>query len=412
MGDDRSRKLTPRSLLVLVALSLAACGGEAIVSVPASIRDSAGITIVDSRGSAPSTWRFPEAPQVEIGVLQGDPAYQLSGVVGAARLRDGRIAVADRVTKQIRFFGPDGSHLQTVGGPGQGPGEFRLLFSLDRLPGDTIVGMDWPVGSASWFDGSGRFLRTDQIGPFWPGLAGHLLPDASLLVDVYPLRSYGNELEGWAARGEENTFRPTGHLVRVSRDGSRHDTLFPIVGEEWFKNGKLREDFAMRPAPFAVTTAVAWNDTWIFVGETAGSEVRAYRYDGSLERLIRWRETRVPVTVADRDSVAEAVVAEIRQPSRQPYFEKWLDLVAFPAEKPAFHSLMTDEAGRLWVRTWAEAGAARDRWLVFGSDGALAAAVEVPAGLTLLEIGEDAALALWKDPLEVEYLRLYEIERG
>ena len=400
-------------LLVLpTAIVAVACGGSETPAVTTVTRDSAGISIVENSASeSVPVWRFAEPAAVEIGALDGDPYYQFGDVVGGVRLSDGRIVVGDGVSKQLRFYDPTGRHLLTVGGSGQGPGEFRFLFGVDLQPGDTIVGMDWPVGSSAWFDSDGGYIENKRVGPYWPGLAGHLLSDGSLLVDTYQRGSYGNEIEWWAAYGEEDLFRPAGVLVRVSPDGETTDTLLPVMGEEWFKTGKVRQDLALRQLPFARTTSVAWSDDRIYIGETGAREVSVLRFDGTRERMIRWVGDAVPVTGAERDSVRDDLLDNLRRPARRPYFERWLRAVPYPVEKPAFRALATDAAGRLWVQAWAEAGSGRDRWSVFGVDGSLIAEVDAPSGLTLLDLGEEEILAVWKDPLDVAYVRVYRLVR-
>ena len=39
----------------------------------------------------------------------------------------------------------------------------------------------------------------------------------------------------------------------------------------------------------------------------------------------------------------------------------------------------------------------------------ITARVEAPTGLKLFDVGEDYAVALWKDRLEVEYVRVYDL---
>ena len=73
--------------------------------------------------------------------------------------------------------------------------------------------------------------------------------------------------------------------------------------------------------------------------------------------------------------------------------------------------MATDPTGRVWVRGWPEADALRDRWTVFAPDGHIVAALEVPAGLEFLDVGEDYILTLWKDELDLEYVRLYRLEK-
>jgi len=43
---------------------------------------------------------------------------------------DGRIVVADRQASTLKVLRPDGSLLDTLGGAGEGPGEFQILSSV------------------------------------------------------------------------------------------------------------------------------------------------------------------------------------------------------------------------------------------------------------------------------------------
>jgi hypothetical protein len=104
-------------------------------------------------------------------------------VVGAVRLSDGRIVVADGLSREARYFDVGGEALQTVGGQGEGPGELRFLYSIDLIPGDTVVLGGWPIGYRYWFDEDGVFVNRPMLGPWFPGLLGRTLDDGSLLLD-------------------------------------------------------------------------------------------------------------------------------------------------------------------------------------------------------------------------------------
>jgi hypothetical protein len=398
--------LTPSLIAAL------ACGPAEPPAASAVIRDSAGITIVENSAPASSrldVWRLSESPVVEIGALEGEPSHQFTEVASALRLSDGRIVIGDRGTRELRFFDRDGGHLLTAGGSGQGPGEFRRLNAIDRIRGDTLVASEWPVGTLAWFDPHGTYIRNTRLGPYWPGLAGRTLFDGSLLVDVYPVGGYGNEVEVWAASGQDQSFRPTGWIVRVSRNGETADTLRTIEGEEFFKVGRIRAGLALRAKPFARTGAVTWSRDRIYLGDTGRPEIEALHLDGSLERLIRWENEPVSVTRRDREEFRESVLGSLRRPRQRPDYERWFAEVPFPAHKPSFQALATDIAGRLWVQLSTAGEGDHDRWLVFDPDGQLAAEVEVPAGLRLLDIGEGHVLAVWKDELDVEYVRLHQL---
>jgi hypothetical protein len=127
--------------------------GVAIVTLPAgTLSDPDGIR-------APFAPDFATGPALTIGVLEGDPAYQFTNPVGAARLNDGTIAVLDRQSRELRFYDADGVHLRTTGGAGDGPGEFRTPASLHHLEGDTLLVLDTQQQRLHWFSPGGDFVR-------------------------------------------------------------------------------------------------------------------------------------------------------------------------------------------------------------------------------------------------------------
>lgn len=52
----------------------------------------------------PATLVLAQAPEVTIGLLEGDDPYLLSGVTDATRLSDGRIVIADCSSGELRYF--------------------------------------------------------------------------------------------------------------------------------------------------------------------------------------------------------------------------------------------------------------------------------------------------------------------
>src|SRR5688572_26968412 len=114
-----------------IRLASALCWAASSANAQAT-RDSAGIRIIDNIKPAWShgrEWRVSEKPTLDIG---GGPTadQQLGRIAGVTRLTDGRIVVADQSTLQLKFFDASGRHLQSVGGNGQGPGEFKDFSTI------------------------------------------------------------------------------------------------------------------------------------------------------------------------------------------------------------------------------------------------------------------------------------------
>lgn len=131
---------SPRRSLTPCLLLLAACAGES--GAPAGV-------------ASVSEWRLSPEPLLEIGVVEGDAAYQLHEVVGAVRLADGGVAVANDGTREVRFFDRDGRFIRAWGGAGDGPEQVRRIYALGRDAGDTLVVVD---------GGRRRFVRLTSDG--------------------------------------------------------------------------------------------------------------------------------------------------------------------------------------------------------------------------------------------------------
>jgi hypothetical protein len=94
-------------------------------------------------------------------------------------------------------------------------------------------------------------------------------------------------------------------------------------------------------------------------------------------------------------------------------------------EFPAYSELRVDRTGHLWVRQyepWEDAPdrsgpvsvptyASRSSWDVFTPRGVWLGRVELPAGFTVLEIGSDYVVGIWRNADDIEFVRLYRLVR-
>lgn len=82
-----------------------------------------------------------QEPVVDIGHPADGEGHVLNGVTDAVRLPSG-FAVADCGASEVRFFDEAGRHVRTVGGSGDGPGEFFVLQRLFRVTSDSLAAVD------------------------------------------------------------------------------------------------------------------------------------------------------------------------------------------------------------------------------------------------------------------------------
>lgn len=107
-------------------------------------------------------WTVGSEPTALIGTLDADEDASLYQVQDAARLSDGRIAVADGGLgrSRVSVFSPEGQHLGGFGRTGDGPGEFRWVTSLQAGPDDSVFAFDASLQRLTVFSQSGQLSRT------------------------------------------------------------------------------------------------------------------------------------------------------------------------------------------------------------------------------------------------------------
>jgi hypothetical protein len=404
MQISRFRNAARTAAIALVPAALAACGGES--AAPASVaRDSAGVRIVQSERPAwkdGEGWTVGEAPSVDIGVVDGEAAYQLDRVRSAARLSDGRILVVNGGTQQLRLFAPNGKHLLSVGREGGGPGEFRGLDWAGAGVGDTLLAWDGQEKRLTVFTPAGTLVRTVQPqGP--EGQYPHVF---GTLADGSIVSTGGISFD--FKMGEQ---RDTVRYHRFAADGRALGDLGRYPGMEAFvmelDNMILQDgvmfgrDVVVRPAGYEIL--VADNDRF---------EFRFLGVDGALRRIVR--RPHQPVRVESADVDAYFAARERREggsPDQVASFrrmqEKQKQVLPRRETFPAFSAVRTDTEGNLWAKEYGRPTDEQPRWSVFDREGRWLGTVETPAGFTVHQVGPDWILGIEKDELEVEHVRMY-----
>lgn len=392
-------------LLSVVPLSvvLSSCGVGASDSPGSVVRDSAGIAIVENRVPAwepGAEWRLSAEPSLRIGVTDGDPAYQFFRVWSLSQARDGGILVANDGTREIRVFDGEGRFRRSMGGPGDGPGEFRQVSAVEPLGGDTLLVVDLQHRRLTALAGT-----TGEV--FWTApLEAHgriprgrpaMLPDGGFVLGWMQQIGLQQVGPGGARPGE--TVRSEATVFRYALDGTVTDTIgtFPAAEEAVVSEGG-RVSTTM--APFARGLTYAAGGGGVYIGTQDDYEVAVHTAMGAPSRVIRWTGPDLAVTERAIDELAERTGWETMR------------TLPRPPTRAAYGDLVVDAGRNLWVsdfrvhgRLWPEA------WEVFDPDGRWLGRIAVPAGLRIFEIGDDWVLGTWHDDLGVEYVHLYGIEK-
>lgn len=406
-----------RASCTAVLLTLTACSaGDDAGTSGVQVRD----TVVEHRGDTVSVrivenpaapvdvalWRVAPEPMLDLGGEGAPEDASLFRVAGAVRLGDGRVVVADGGSTSLKVFAADGALLQSVGGPGSGPGEFRSLQFFGRLAQDSLVVFDLGLGRLSVFTADGVLAREARIG----AAAGS--PRSSVrgvFADGSLLSAGFIDLGGRVPDGLE---RHVAALYHLDAGGMLLDSIGATPGSEgWYT--AFDGGFGFRVPPFARSSDMIAAGDRLYIADTGVAEVRVEAPDGTPRMRVRWSASPAAVD-ADRIAAArEHAQEEARDEGDRRAVAEMFETMPMPATVPALSRVRVDAAGRIWVRDWTAPWAepANVRWRIFAADGALVATADLPAAFVPTDIGEAYVLGTWRDALDVEHVRLYGLER-
>jgi hypothetical protein len=395
-----ARSTVASTLLV----ALAGCAGADSGATAGSVRDSAGVMIVEN--SAPDSARLArwtvEGPFLEIGGLAGAEADALYGVAAARVLPFGHVVVANRGSGELRYFDGTGRHVATTGRSGQGPGEFQNLASVTTGGGDSLFAYDAGTRRVSVIAPDRSFARAFQLtaGSVFAALLGRLA-DGTLV---------GQSTEFTAVEGGEvkaGVQRPLLHFMLFDADGAVLDTIASMPGQERM----IRFDansVQIMGLPFGRQPSFAVHGDALFAATQEDNALRIIGRDGSLRRIIRTGAMPLPVTDERMDARIERLVESAPEQLRAGLRQSYRSLPR-PEFLPAYAAMLVDANGNIWLADAEDPLRNSNGWTVYDPDGIAIARVTLPGSFRPLDIGRDYVLGVLRDELDVERVRLYRI---
>ncbi len=361
----------------------------------ATVRDSAGVTIVEnSRVATPRTaFTLSPSPAMQVTGRNDVLEYLFSpNVAAVGRLSDGRIVVGDQWSFNVRVFDTNGRHQRTFGEMGSGPGQLAPITRIFILPADTIAVVD---GRVSLFTPEGRFIRVESMG----------------IAGMTPLARLADG--DWISR--RGTGRDSVRVFRVSRTelgASPADTGLRLAVYDP-RDTSLHAAGAYVPSttgstPFLPSVVIAGFDNGFLMGDGQTFEIREYSPNGRLRRIIR-RD--VDLRLSDADKAAYRA-GELAGKGGDPAVELRLASAVFPKKVPAFQRILVDPSGRIWAQDYLRASHIPLSWTVFDRNGKMLGVVRVPVGFRVFEVGNDYILGRLRDARGQAHIQLYRLIPG
>jgi hypothetical protein len=353
---------TASTLTAVAALGFAACGGESgessgwtFTAETSPIGRTIAVNTPPATDEDPTWWIEEE---LRIGTLDDPGPTSFGEIRGLAVTDDGRIAVLETQSQELRIFRADGSHESTSGGAGGGPGEFEGAFGLMLGPDGLLYVPEVRNARMSVLHPSNGFVRSHQMRLLSFGFVSSFVMDAdgrilkpSLILeeDRRPvIRVYDREMN----EVEIRSLPPEAEI-----DPEDPPTSWAFKTENG--NGYRSVPWYPRATQLLDPTGEIWSTAF------GDPSYRIFRWapGGDTTLVIETMAAEVPVTAAERDSAFAAAVAGIEAGGGT--IEG--DASKIPAVKPAIERMMLSAEGQLWVSR-----ASRDglhRFDVYDRDG-------------------------------------------
>lgn len=391
--------------LVIASACSGGDGPEGPEGPSSLVRDSAGVRIVElpPMSDVPARYTLSDQPVYRVGWESS--GRQFEEIVAGSLWSDGSAAVADAgSTLEVVALSPTGDVSAVFGGPGDGPGELRGIFSVITLGPDTVLVQDGSSRRATILTLSGEVetIRLTEVGPLRVLGVG---PDRILLMGP-PLRTV-------LGRRHETPWLAV-PLVSVAPSTQAIDTVAWIDWDQSISIGGGNNPFMS--GGFATVA-----DGRFVLGVGNRPEIRWLDERGTLRQIVRWAAppTPVPDTVfaaweiemraalgrvaslpqSDIDDRMASMTEAIGEPF--PYF-------GVPGALPGYGGLMHDLGGNVWIARYSPPRLGwPSRYYGMSREGEWLGAVDLPEGSEPLAFGTSHVLVLEQNEFDEEAVALY-----
>ena len=269
--------------------------------------------------------------------------------------------IFDSQADHIVVVGPDGSLIRTVGGQGEGPGEFGNVFDaiVARDGSYTVMGFT----TIDLLEPDGEFVRRVTLDPMTTGLvmSGMALPDGRLVVGQ--IMRFGGDEEEAEAEG-----RPI-HIFPL--DGTEAELLYTA----WELPEEEDNESSMESTSGGVRMRMAagrafeprlqydlLTDGRLALTDSIGYRVKLIGLDGSITGTIERPIAPIPVDdaimEAERERYRERQESEVVSSGalNVQVEREGVEGRTFAAELPVLYDLTVDWEDRIWLERWGPTG--------------------------------------------------------
>jgi hypothetical protein len=361
-----------------------------------------GVPVLAPAQSA-APFRVSALPFLSIGAEDKGPAYQLDRVFGAVRLPDGRIAIGNTSTSELRLYDAGGRFLASASRRGAGPGEFDATESIvPRVFGASLLANDLSHARVNRYDFAGKVMPQITLKSI-PGAVQSIIQataGSSLVASV----TASPILQGAAGQRLVTRYR----YAVYDSTGMQRAALFELPSRERIVhtfNGSTRFPYI----PFSPAPIVAASADKVYLIRGSAPVIEVWSLAGKRTGTITWKAQQTAVRdVWARWRQAE-LDAETRQTSKLFYEDFFSDRLPRPEYVPVAEAMHVDPAGRLWIVRERLRWEPARRCDVLDAAGRFLGSVVLPPNFSLFQVGADFVLGRARDADDVEQVQLYRL---
>jgi len=361
-------------------------------------------------------------------IRMGQPTASFPEDFGAIQtvreLPDGRVLVADPLSKALYAVDLDAGTRTVIGREGEGPEEYRQPDAVWPLPGDSTLLVDL---------GNGRLVALGpnlEFGPTMSIAVGDFQPGRPLVLALpQGVDGAGNIYARVMGGGMGGGPLPdSADILRIDRDSQTTETAARFKIQDMTQTtsgGANNQNIAISPVPLSP------EDAWGVAPDGSVILVRAGDYhvdrialDGSISSgpalpfdPIRIGTSEKEEYVAALGRVGGGIRVGIQAVNDQMSMtfarggsggNREIDQYVWPEEKPPFYSgrIPVDPMGRAWVRRHVEAGEP-STYDVFDTTGIRIGYVLLDHGKRVIGFGANGVYVVSYDEFDLNYLERY-----
>ena len=314
----------------------------------------------------------------------------------------GRVYVPESTAREIIVLSPDLRYDYALGGRGEGPGEFKRLWTVHVFRADSVAVWDSDLYRATVFgpeSSKAAYVHKFSSGQGYQGHIGdawRTTTEAGFLVwNIAPYMASGSEL------GTEriNMLR---HL-HIKNRAQADDTLlaFPageaIVARRLFWRGGGAVSVGDHPYGRRSFVRVA-RDGHIVYASSLSLEATIVDPRDGMQNTFSYETSPIGVTTEELNEAAAGMHPELARPF----------LAGAPYVWPPVTGLAVDDLGHIWIGIRKQ-DRTKWEWAVFLQDGTHVASVELPAGFYIHAVRRDRVFGIAHDEYGVPEVRAYRV---